>query len=244
MPPPVSLLRRALRAWTELGALGPLALFTVVAPAVGALGLVATSGTWFPPLQELGTGAWPWVLVATVLLAGLGLIPTHASSLVSGMLLGFVGGSALAVGATALAALFCHALVRRLVGDEFLTRLSSGVRGRAVHAELVGGGALRTAALIALVRLSPAMPFAATNLLLASAGVRVGTFLAGTVLGIAPRVLVVALAGAGLAEFDLDRGHDGRLLVLGALATVAALFVIGRLARRALRGLGETAAES
>lgn len=244
MPPLVSLPRRAARAFTELGTLGPLAILTVCGPAVGALVLVATSGSWFPLLAEQGPAALPWVVVATVLLAGLGLIPTHASSLVSGMLFGFAGGSALAVGATSLAALFGYALVRRLVGDEFLARLVSGARGRAVHAELLGGGALRTAALIALVRLSPAMPFAATNLLLASAGVRVGTFLAGTVVGIAPRVLVVALAGAGLAELDLARGDDGRSLALGALATVVALFVIGRLARRALRGLGDTAAES
>lgn len=232
---PISLPRRAARAALRLGALGPLAVFAVCGPALGAVLLVTTSGSWFPLLEARGPGAVPWLLLGTVLLAGLGLIPTHASSLAAGMLFGFSWGSSVALLGTVGAALLGYGLVMRLVGDSLVERLASGVRARAVHAELVGGSATRTALLVALVRLSPAMPFAATNVLLASAGVRLGTFLAGTLLGIAPRVLIVALAGAGLAELDLEQGRDTRLLVFGGLATLLALVVIGRLALRALR---------
>ena len=229
------LLRRVLRTVWELGSLGPLAAFTVIGPAVGALVLVASAGSWLPPLQAQGLGAVPWVLVGTVVLAALGLIPTHASSLVAGMLFGVLGGSALALLGTAAAALVGHRLVRRLVGERAVERLASSPRSQAVHAELIGRGLARTAGLVALLRLSPLMPFAATNLLLASAGVKLRAFLLGTVLGIAPRVMMVAAAGAGLSELDLDRASDVRLLVLGLIATAIALAVIGHLARRALR---------
>jgi uncharacterized membrane protein YdjX (TVP38/TMEM64 family) len=91
------------------------------------------------------------------------------------------------------------------------------------------------AGLVALLRLSPLLPFAATNLVLAAARVPVLPFLAGTALGIAPRVCVVALAGSGLSELDLSRSSDQRLAVLGAVATVLVLVVLTRLARRVLR---------
>ena len=60
-------------------------------------------------------------------------------------------------------------------------------------------------------------------------------FLLGSVVGLAPRVVAVAVAGAGLAQLDLSRGADLRLAVLGAVATVALLVVLWAVGRRALR---------
>lgn len=241
---PVYFLLRLRNTVRELGALGPLAAYTVLAPAAGAVVLVATARHWLPPLAELGPASAPLLFIGTVLLAGSGLIPTHASSLVAGMVLGATAGSLLALAATAGGGLLGHALVRRLVGRRAVERLAATPRAQAVHAELVDGRAARTAVLIALLRLSPAMPFAATNLLLGAAGVRTGAFLAGTLLGIAPRVVVVATAGASLSELDLGSAADARLFVLGVLATVAALVAIGLLARGALRRMTATPAEA
>lgn len=218
----------------ELGALGPLAAFSVVGPTVGAVVLVATAGGWFGPLEGSGVWAAVWLWLATVVLAGASLVPTHATSLVAGMLFGSVRGSLLAMTGIAGAALFGYALLRRLVGERALDALARRPRSAAVHRALVRRRGHQVAGLLALIRLSPVMPFAATNLLMASSGVRLGPFLGGTLLGIAPRVVAVAVAGAGLEELDLSRGADRRLAIVGAVATVVVLAILGQIARRAL----------
>ncbi|MFG0315994.1 MAG: TVP38/TMEM64 family protein [Planctomycetota bacterium JB042] len=234
--------RRLLAAIVELGAIGPLAAFMVLGPLAGALLLVATADDWYPPLEGLsGLGALAAIVVATVVLAGLSLVPTHATSLVAGMRFGAVLGTGAAllgiVGAAALGFL----VLRRLTRDRALLLLDRRPRAAAVHRALVERRG-RTIGLIALVRLSPVMPFAGTNLVMAAAGVRLREFLIGSVLGQTPRVVAVVVAGAGLSELDLSRSGDVRLAVVGGAATVAALVVIGRIARRALRetadGLG------
>ena len=50
--------------------------------------LISSSTVWFPRLQALEHGMLPVYFILTVVLAGLSLIPTHASSLIGGMLFG------------------------------------------------------------------------------------------------------------------------------------------------------------
>ena len=225
---------RLVGAVRELGALGPLAAFTVAGPALGAAALVATVPLWFEPLASLGLLAAPLLILATVALCGLSLVPTHATSLVSGMLFGAASGSAVALVATLAAALFGYQVLRPLARSRATAALASRPRAATVHRALFHRGTRRTALLIALIRLSPAMPFAATNLLMAAAGVRRSPFLLGTLLGIAPRVALVASAGAGLSTLDLSQATDQRLLAAGAAATLLALVVASTVARRAL----------
>lgn len=222
----------------ELGALGPLAIFLVVGPAVGAVALAATAELWLDPARAAGDLAIPIYVGASVVLAGLSLVPTHASSLVGGLLFGAVTGSLLALASVLGAAALGFAVLRRLVGDRAIRQLAHRERAAAVHRELLQRGHGRTVGLIVLVRLSPVMPFAGTNLLMAAARVRLAPFLVGSMLGIAPRVVVVAVAGAGLSSLDPSQGGSRGLLFVGVVATVAALAVVQRLARRAVRSVG------
>lgn len=223
------------RLVAEWGSALPLGLASVFGPLLGVSVLAATSGLWFGPLESQGAGAIPWLLAATVLLAGLSLMPTHAASLVAGMLFGWAGGSLLALCGTLGAALLGHRLLSVLVGRRVLEALERRPRAAAVHRALLGRGALGLAGLVALLRLSPLLPFAATNLVLAAARVPLLPFLAGTALGITPRVCVVALAGSGLSELDLSSSGDRRLALLGAVATLLVLVLLTRLARQVLR---------
>ena len=104
-----------------------------------------------------------------------------------------------------------------------------------VHGALLGRGFGRTVWLIALLRLSPVMPFAATNLLMAALGVRAAAFLSATAIGIAPRSIGVALVGAQLSELDWRAGGSVWSNVLAVAATLVVLWWVGRAARRALR---------
>jgi uncharacterized membrane protein YdjX (TVP38/TMEM64 family) len=212
----------------------PLAGWTFLGPVLGVMLLAGSAGKWYPPLQAQGGSAALWVAVATTILAGLALMPTHAASLVSGMLFGWWRGSLLALASTLVAALLGYTVLRRLAGPRLLEALEQRPRARAVHAALLGQRGWALASMVALLRLSPLLPFAATNLAMASSRVALGPFLAGTALGIAPRVTLVALTGSELAELDLSRSKDQRLAVLGILATLLVLAIATRLARRAL----------
>ena len=81
------------------------------------------------------------------------------------------------------------------------------------------------------------MPFAATNLLMSTTGLRLLPFLAGTALGIAPRVVAVVWVGSSLTELDLSQGADRRLMVVGVLATGVVLWLLGRMSKRGLARL-------
>lgn len=226
---------RPIETLRELGPVGPLAAFMVAGPLLGALVLLSTSRDWLDRLAGMGAvGAIPCFLVATIVLAGLCLIPTHAASLVAGLLFGVGGGIVLALAGSAGAALLGYLVLSRLARGRIMRLLETRPRAAAVRRALVARRT-RVAGLIALIRLSPVMPFAATNLVMATAGVGLREFLAGSVLGMAPRVIVVVMGGAGLAELDLTRGTDARLAVIGGLATLIALIAIGRVSRAALR---------
>jgi len=231
------MLRSVGASLAQFGVVGPVALFTGLGPLVGAIALTATAPHWLDGFLEAGPARVPVFLVLTALLAGYSLIPTHASSLLGGMAFGVGLGSLLALFGTALAAALGLATLRLLLRDRVVEALSHHPRAEAVHRELDQGHWPRTLALLALIRLSPVVPFAATNLLMSTTGVRVVPFLVGSMLGLAPRVVAVVWIGSSLTELDLSQASDRRLLVLGVAATGAVLWILGAIARRGLARL-------
>ncbi|MFN4090569.1 MAG: TVP38/TMEM64 family protein [Alphaproteobacteria bacterium] len=152
----------------------------------------------------------PSALVFVVLyaaVAGLSLPVGALMTVAAGLLFGPVLGTALAVvGATAGATLAFLA-ARHIVGphasgrvEEALRRMDAGFRRNAFNYLLA-------------LRLMPLVPFWLLNLATAFAGVRVGTFVAATALGIMPATLVFALVGNGL----------GSLMATGTEASVSAV---------------------
>ena len=57
----------------------------------------------------------------------------------------------------------------------------------------------------------------------------------GTLVGLAPRVILVAVAGAGLSELDFTQGKNQLGLLLGIIATLISVIVIGKIARGVLQ---------
>ncbi len=218
----------------RFGAAGPVALFTAIGPLVGAVVLTATAPLWLEWFLASGAVGAVVFLALTALLAGLSLTPTHASSLLGGMAFGFGLGSALAITGVTLAAALGFVVLRHFLRDRVVDALSHHPRAEAVHRALDQDRGVRTLALLVLIRLSPVVPFAATNLLMSTTGVRLVPYLVGSALGLAPRVLAVVWIGSSLTELDLSQAADRRLLVVGIAATVAALFVLGRASRRGL----------
>ena len=232
-PPP----RRFARWRHRLRELGPAAPWFVVAmvgPLLGSLLVAATVSTWRPWFGDDLGSAVAFVLAGAVA-AGACLLPTHATSMVAGFVFGAGTGSLLAWLVALLAAVVGYSLWTPLVGERALRALADSPRGLAVHRALLGAGPLRAVQVIALLRLSPLLPFAATNLLLAAFGVRGSVFLLATMLGITPRVLAGAWIGANLQQLDWSAGSSPWTTGLAIAATVVAVVWIGRLAARALR---------
>jgi len=98
--------------------------------------------------------------------------------------------------------------------------------------------------LVALLRLPPNSPFAIANLAMASTGVRLLPFMAGTAIGMTPRTIAaagIAAAGAATGAGDIQaliRDQGWLWFGIGIVALVAAFSVISHVAKRALRQAG------
>lgn len=196
-------------------------------PLIGAASALREAG---------GSGAAVFALGAG-LMAGLSIVPMHLLAILGGwtfgLLLGMVAVFAGLLAAAAVGYRASAALAKRRVTD----LLAEHPRGALVHRSLVGHGAARAAFVVALLRLSPVMPFAATNLVMAAVRVPFGAFMAGTIAGMLPRALAGVLVGTSLTRFDPRAPADAWVVALGIVGTVLAVVVIGRMANRALAGL-------
>ncbi|MDG1500010.1 MAG: VTT domain-containing protein [Planctomycetota bacterium] len=229
---------RSLRSTVvNLGVLGPAALFTGLGPILGALILGGTSPYWLDGFLNLGASQVPVFLLLTAGLSAFSLTPTHAASLLSGMAFGVGLGTLVALVGVGMAAAIGFATLRFLLRAKAVEALSHHPRAEAIHRELDQGHDLRTIGLLALIRLSPVMPFAATNLLMSTTGIRILPFLAGSMVGLAPRIFAVVWIGSSLTELDLSQAADQRVLILGIVATFAVLWILRKVSRRGLAQL-------
>lgn len=217
-----------------LGPAGPLLVFSMVVPMLGTSVVATTTATWRPWFEGEPWSA-AWFVPLGAFLAAAALMPTHVTSLAAGFLFGGWLGSLCAWLVIALGAIVGHRLLQPLVGERALRALADSPRALVVHRALLGRSAWRSIWIIALLRLSPAMPFATTNLLLAAFGVRGPVFVTATALGITPRAIAVAVVGAGLQDLDWKQGSTPWTTIVAVAATVLMLVVIGRIARNALR---------
>jgi len=117
--------------------------------------------------------------------------------------------------------------MRFLINQTSTQALLKRPRAAQIHAELLTKHGAKAIFVIALVRLSPIMPFAGTNLLLAGSRVKTLPFLVGSLLGLAPRIILVALAGAGLAKLDFSKSSNMWFAWVGGAATLLLIYSIG-----------------
>jgi len=232
--PKPSLLARLKSVVRGLGPAGPLLVYAAGGPLIGFFVFTATHKSWLPLFgDDVSSMLAFWGVAA--LLAALCMIPTQVTSLLAGFLFGFGPGTVLAFAVVIVAAVVGLKLWSRIVGGRVLDAIARSEEAERVHRALLGRSPWRTTWLIALLRLSPVMPFAATNLLMASFGVRIWVFLAATLLGVGPRLVAVTMVGAELSEFDWQSGTNKWTTVVALAATVLVLFLISRIASNALK---------
>ena len=181
----------------------------------------------------LGAARGPWSLpVAVAAFAALAFVGTPQIVLIAAAVVAFgpTLGSAYSWIGTMVSSLVGFYL-GRAAGAGALERVSGeGVRR---FMGLVGENGF-LASLI--VRLVPSAPFIVVNMAAGVTPMRLGHFVAGTGIGIVPKIALTAFAGASIVQ--LMRGEIGRHWI--ELAAVAVLWLaIGWFARRWLRRRGD-----
>ena len=234
---------RAVIAWTirmryatlmRLGRLGPTAAATAFLPPLGSIVLIGTMNQSAPWLQAQGLLGIAIFVAGFTVFGGLALLPTYGPSVLGGWAFGVGVGLVATLAGFLGAASLGFALARHLSGDRLLQVLAEYPRGQALHRALLTGSAARTLLVVTLLRV-PHGPFAMTNLLLAATGVGWGPYLAGSLLGLAPRVTAAVIVGASLASLDLRHLDRGGTAYLSIALSIGAVIGLGWLAKRSLR---------
>lgn len=218
----------------ELGKIAPLAILTLVLPIFGAVSLLALVSSLSPWLRENQTAGAVLFVAGVSVFSGLAILPTNVLGMVSGWAFGFNFGLPLMITGICGAALISYLIGSRLAGDKIEQMLYSRPKAKAVYQALLGKSFWRTTFIIILLRLSPAMPFAISNFLMAAARVPLKSFLLGTLVGMLPRTSAVVFVGAGLSKLDFDESQESWLIIFGIISTIIVVVVISIISRQTL----------
>ncbi len=197
-------------------------LWLGLAPLLASSALTALAIGHEADIAAWGTSHWLMLFVASSLTMALALTPTTFVALLTGYFLGWSALLPLVV-AYSVAALGGYGLARWLDGGRLQATLQSFERAdqvlRAVRTRSFG--------LVVLTRLSPLLPFAVMNLVLAVARVPLGTFwLAGT-LGMLPRTTLMVVAGYQARQLREALTSPGSAASTWLTAALVLLSVVG-----------------
>jgi uncharacterized membrane protein YdjX (TVP38/TMEM64 family) len=226
----------------KLGPAGILGVLWSVAPAVCGIVLLANLGAlsgWLKSHETFGLAGYIAVFVVS---AGLGLLPTYAQAILGGWVFGFALGFPASLAGFAGGSLIGYVVATTVSHHRVQEAIDRRPIWRAVREALVEGGSWRTLGIVTLVRLPPNSPFAVTNLILSTAGVRLLPYTLGTILGMAPRTgivvfLAAAAASSGAADiqsFVSSSRKNVYLLIGGIAAMIIVLGIIGAIANKAI----------
>lgn len=171
----------------------------------------------------------PLLALACFALGGLLVFPVNLLIAASIVVFGPIAGGALALAGSVLSAWLVHEIGRRCPRDT--TRRWFGARGERLRERIVGHGLLA----IAIVRIVPLAPYSIVGFVSGVARVRRGDYLLGTLLGMAPGVVLYALF-VDRAIAVLSNPHPMAWLLLATALALLVAFALGARAWNRSRG--------
>ncbi len=222
---------RSVRELDRVAILGAATAVVPIANSTMLLVFAATAGNWLRLNWEIGTVIY---VLFVWLVCGFALLPTNVIGILCGWAFDFPLGICLHLLAIVGASLVSSYVLSPLVGDNLQKFLARHEKAKILHKTLLDKSFKRTTLVITLLRLSPAMPFALTNLLMTAARVPLSSFLIGTFVGMLPRSAAVVFFGAGLSELNFNEPFNVWTFVFGFVATLASVVVISYFSKEAL----------
>lgn len=199
------------------------------------ISLLLEAGDWLR-----GHGGWGVCLFGCgFIVAGLLLVPASWMTILAGAIFGIGLGFAVSSIAAAIAAGIAFLLSRSFLRHRIANRLQPRAHYRALDRTVAQHGWK----ILALMRLSPAIPYGLENYAFGLTAMRFRTYLLTTWMAMLPTSLVYASVGWAGGEGLAMATGEGRgrtpleivLLAIGVLATVAVTVYVTVLTRRALR---------
>ncbi len=211
-------MRRPLRPLPLLGKIAAVALVFVAAALVFGTSAVAEPGEVFRALDRVARLPWAAAAVLAAFLAG-GFVAVPVTLMIVATLVVFDGwlGVALA-GLGALASAVATYIVGQRLGTGVLRRYL-GPRLNRIRRVLPEKSLWR----IATVRMAPVAPFFLVNLVAGAAGVRFFNYIAGSLLGLLPDVLLIAFLVQQSRLVLTQPGPDAVLVLLALVIAWGAL---------------------
>lgn len=185
-----------------------------------------------------GTGPWgPLVFGIVYVLCVVALVPASGLTLGAGAIFGPIVGTITTSIASTTGAALAFLIARYLARDAVSQRLGRSPRFAAIDRAISRRGAM----IVALLRLSPAVPFNLQNYLYGLTGIGFWTCTLTSWVAMLPGTLLyVWLGHAGRLGVEAASGRRGRtpiewaFLGIGLLATLAVTLLLTRMARRAI----------
>jgi len=172
--------------------------------------------------------------VGFVILAGFGCLPTVSQALLAGYAFGVPMGTLLALLGFGGASLVGYEVVSKIARSRVEQEIVNKPKAKMLRDALLRANTTRALLIVTLVRISPSSPFALTNLLFASLGVRRGVFFFGTILGMFPRTLAAVMIGQSFTGWNGGIDKPRWLIVAGIVAIVVLLIVISKVSASVL----------
>lgn len=211
-----------------------LLLIAVTGPAIGGITGLAVAITYSDTLREGGALTALTLIAIGLIGCGFWVLPTHLLSLVCGWAMGLWTGAAVALITATLAAPAGYWVASKIIGDNALQWVNRYPKGATACRAISNTTKPRAGLLVALLRVSPVVPYGATNVLAAIFRIPRKIFIAGTLIGLAPRVFAVAALGAGLESLEQSSNNASTLAALSVIATFVLIAVLGWITRIAL----------
>ncbi len=145
-------------------------------------------------------------------------------TLTGGFLFGAAAGTVFTVTGATIGATLLFVFARTMMGDDAMSHFGK------TGAKLACAIKANAWSYLLVLRLLPLFPFFLVNVIPAFAGVKLGTFVITTFLGIIPATIVFSLSGAGLGQV-LDQGNS---ISINTILTPEIMAALGGLALLAL----------
>ncbi len=187
-----------------------------------------------------GLGFWgPLALGAAYIVAALAFFPGSALTFAAGAVFGLFWGTVTVSLASTTAAALAFLIARYLVREKVAKQAARYPKFKAIDGAIAAGGWK----IIAMLRLSPAMPFSLGNYLFGLTAIRFWPYVLASWLFMLPGTFMFVYLGhigtEGLrSAAGADQGKtpgEWALLGVGLLATIAVTVYVTRLSRKALR---------